>query len=161
MKFLIDYGVSPLVVDKIIQNNDEILIKNAEFDSEIVLNNIKYFESIGIKRIDDLLIERLDLFFNKTDRLKKEFNKLNISVSKNFIGFLLSWDVKIFAFVPLFTSKVKFIPPKDTVKFVVGLDSKISKLYLPGVPSLPCNSIRFCIDLPLMLEFSDLRNLYN
>ena len=80
MKFLIDYGVSPLVVDKIIQNNDELLIKNAEFDSEIVLNNIKYFESIGIKRIDDLLIERLDLFFNKTDRLKKEFNKLNISV---------------------------------------------------------------------------------
>lgn len=63
MEFLLPFGITKETIAQVIKNNDETLIENLICDQEMVINNLNYFKEIGIKRINDLLIERTDLFF--------------------------------------------------------------------------------------------------
>ena len=81
MEFLLPFGITKETIAQVIKNNDETLIENLICDQEMVINNLNYFKEIGIKRINDLLIERTDLFLVPTEILKEKqyFREKNIS----------------------------------------------------------------------------------
>ena len=58
MEFLLPFGITKETIAQVIKNNDETLIENLICDQEMAINNLNYFKEIGIKRINDLLIER-------------------------------------------------------------------------------------------------------
>jgi len=59
---------------------------NIELESENIILNLNYLKKIGIERIDDLLIQRLDLFFIPNKKLKEEIERFNIEVLVNLIN---------------------------------------------------------------------------
>ena len=80
MEFLLPFGITKETIAQVIKNNDETLIENLICDQEMVINNLNYFKEIGIKRINDLLIERTDLFLVPTEILKEKLDKFNLNV---------------------------------------------------------------------------------
>ena len=52
----------------------------------MVINNLNYFKEIGIKRINDLLIERTDLFLVPTEILKEKLDKFNLNVLSELVN---------------------------------------------------------------------------
>lgn len=85
MEFLLSYGINEDVINEIIKNNDETFIENFIFEQEMVITNLDYFRSIGIKRINDLLINRTDLFLIPNKLLKSKLDKFNLNVLSELI----------------------------------------------------------------------------
>lgn len=86
MKFLEENGINKETIKKIIENNDETLIDNMESEIENIIQNLKYFKEVGIQRIENLIVERLDLFFIPNEKIKENFNKFNKQVLAKFIN---------------------------------------------------------------------------
>ena len=60
---------------------------DTESNSEkLIWNNLNYFKEIGIKRINDLLIERTDLFLVPTEILKEKLDKFNLNVLSELVN---------------------------------------------------------------------------
>lgn len=76
MNFLMMCGVTNDVIKKIIENNNDSIILNAEWNIENVVSSIEYFKSIGIENIDDILINRFDIFLRGREKLKKKIDSL-------------------------------------------------------------------------------------
>lgn len=85
MEFLLSYGINEDVINEIIKNNDETFIENFISEQEMVITNLDYFRSIGIKRINDLLINRTDLFLIPNKLLKSKLDKFNLNVLSELI----------------------------------------------------------------------------
>lgn len=86
MDILLENGINKETIEKIKNNNDEMLVSNIELESENIILNLNYLKKIGIKRMDDLLIQRLDLFFIPNKKLKEEIERFNIEVLVNLIN---------------------------------------------------------------------------
>ena len=86
MEFLLPFGIIKETIAQVIKNNDETLIENLICDQEMVINNLNYFKEIGIKRINDLLIERTDLFLVPTEILKEKLDKFNLNVLSELVN---------------------------------------------------------------------------
>lgn len=86
MDILLENGINKETIEKIKNNNDEMLVSNIELESENIILNLNYLKKIGIERIDDLLIQRLDLFFIPNKKLKEEIERFNIEVLVNLIN---------------------------------------------------------------------------
>ncbi len=86
MEFLLPFGITKETIAQVIKNNDETLIENLICDQEMVINNLNYFKEIGIKRINDLLIERTDLFLVPTEILKEKLDKFNLNVLSELVN---------------------------------------------------------------------------
>ena len=86
MEFLLPFGITKKTIAQVIKNNDETLIENLICDQEMVINNLNYFKEIGIKRINDLLIERTDLFLVPTEILKEKLDKFNLNVLSELVN---------------------------------------------------------------------------
>jgi len=86
MDILLENGINKETVERIKNNNDEMLLSNIELESENIILNLNYLKKIGIERIDDLLIQRLDLFFIPNKKLKEEIERFNIEVLVNLIN---------------------------------------------------------------------------
>ena len=86
MEFLLPFGITKETIAQVIKNNDETLIENLICDQEMVINNLNYFKEIGIKRINDLLIERTDLFLEPTEILKEKLDKFNLNVLSELVN---------------------------------------------------------------------------
>ena len=86
MEFLLPFGITKETIAQVIKNNDETLIENLICDQEMVINNLNYFNEIGIKRINDLLIERTDLFLVPTEILKEKLDKFNLNVLSELVN---------------------------------------------------------------------------
>jgi len=86
MDILFENGINKETVERIKNNNDEMLLSNIELESENIILNLNYLKKIGIERIDDLLIQRLDLFFIPNKKLKEEIERFNIEVLVNLIN---------------------------------------------------------------------------
>lgn len=86
MEFLLPFGITKETIAQVIKNNDETFIENLICDQEMVINNLNYFKEIGIKRINDLLIERTDLFLIPTEVLKEKLDKFNLNVLSELVN---------------------------------------------------------------------------
>ena len=86
MEFLLPFGITKETIAQVIKNDDETLIENLICDQEMVINNLNYFKEIGIKRINDLLIERTDLFLVPTEILKEKLDKFNLNVLSELVN---------------------------------------------------------------------------
>ena len=86
MEFLLPFGITKETIAQVIKNNDETLIENLICDQEMVINNLNYFKEIGIKRINDLLIERTDLFLVANEILKEKLDKFNLNVLSELVN---------------------------------------------------------------------------
>ena len=86
MEFLLPFGITKETIAQVIKNNDETFIENLICDQEMVINNLNYFKEIGMKRINDLLIERTDLFLIPTEVLKEKLDKFNLNVLSELVN---------------------------------------------------------------------------
>ena len=86
MNFLMMCEVTNDEIKKIIENNNDSIILNAEWNIENVVSSIEYFKSIGIENIDDILINRFDIFLRGREKLKKKIDSLKDIDFINFIN---------------------------------------------------------------------------
>ncbi len=88
MNYLLDCDLSIDTLKKIIKNNSKQTLLYAEWNIERVVESTNYLKSIGIKKIEDILINRFDIVLRGEESLKKSFDsfgkkKLVSLVNKN------------------------------------------------------------------------------
>lgn len=79
MNFLESVGVTSATLEKVREHNGEALVSDLYLNRIDIKNIIKYFQSIGIKVIDDLLIFVVDLFFKDINEIKAKVEQYGIS----------------------------------------------------------------------------------
>lgn len=80
MNFLIEYGVSKETIKKIKENHEESVIFYILSFKDNVVEVIKYLQSVNVEAIDDLLINRLELFFLPVEKIKNRFENYNLEI---------------------------------------------------------------------------------
>ncbi len=80
MNFLIEYGVSKETIKKMTENHEESVIFYILSFKDNVGEVIKYLQSVNVEAIDDLLINRLELFFLPVENIKSRFENYNLEV---------------------------------------------------------------------------------
>ena len=80
MSFLLEYNISDDTIKKIIENHEESMIFSVLCFKENVLEAIRYLESIHVEVLDELLINRLELFLLPKRKIQERFEKYNIQV---------------------------------------------------------------------------------
>lgn len=80
MSFLLEYNISDDTIKKIIENHEESMIFSVLCFKENVLEVIRYLESIYVEVLDELLINRLELFLLPKRKIQERFEKYNIQV---------------------------------------------------------------------------------
>ncbi len=78
MNFLLDCGISEEALKKILLNNSEQMVDDAEWNIERVVSSINYLKEIGIEVVDKILINRFDIVLRGKEELEKDFDKLNL-----------------------------------------------------------------------------------
>lgn len=86
MEFLLDCGVSKEILQKVIVNNSNQTILNAEWNIERVVSSLEYLNEIGIKQINNILINRFDIVLRGKKSLKEKFDKLGTKKTVNMIN---------------------------------------------------------------------------
>lgn len=77
IEFLKEYNISLDVIDRIKKENSSANLYNFSCNDEEIEKIINYFRELGINCINELLIYRIDLFFNSLDDIKERFAKYN------------------------------------------------------------------------------------
>lgn len=80
MDFLLEYGITKDTIKKIKENNEESTCFYCMIHEENVKEVIDYLLSIQIEVIDNLLTDRLELFFLPKEEIKKRFETYNTKV---------------------------------------------------------------------------------
>ena len=80
MDFLLEYGISEETIRKIIENNEESTCFYFMAQEKNVKEVIEYLSSIKVEMIDNLLIDRIELFFIPKEEIKNRFETYNIDV---------------------------------------------------------------------------------
>lgn len=80
MDFLLEYGITKDTIKKIKENNEESTCFFCMIHEENVKEVIEYLLSIQIEVIDNLLADRLELFFLPKEEIKKRFETYNTKV---------------------------------------------------------------------------------
>ena len=75
MSFL-EYYVNDYVIKKINDKYNKRIISSIIYNQDNVIKIIKYFKSLDLE-IENLLINRLDIFLIKFDKLKNNISLLN------------------------------------------------------------------------------------
>ena len=78
LDFLEDYGIQNEVILEMEKVNTEANIFNFNSNEYDVGKIIKFFRELGINCIDDLLVNKIDLFFLRFDDIKKLFYKYDL-----------------------------------------------------------------------------------
>ena len=78
MDFLLKEGFSESLINQLIKQYDKTIIQEFILEEENVKDIIHYFRTIGIKRIDDLLLTRITIFTKDINDVKDAFLKHNI-----------------------------------------------------------------------------------
>lgn len=86
MNYLREFDITDDIIESIKKNNDEAVVQGLIYAEENVKEVIKYFKTINILVINELLISRPEVFTINCDKLKLEFNKYNIEVLVNLIN---------------------------------------------------------------------------
>ena len=80
MDFLLEYGITKDTIKKIKENNEESTCFYCMIHEENVKEVIEYLLSIQIEVIDNLLTDRLELFFLPKEEIKNRFETYNTKV---------------------------------------------------------------------------------
>ena len=78
MDFLLEEGISKEVLTEMKNKQDESMIDVFCLEEENVKEVIHYFQKIGIKRIDLLLINRPEIFTKDINTIKYAFLRHNV-----------------------------------------------------------------------------------
>lgn len=78
MEFLNLCNISQEVIDKVIANNPESLVFDVSCNGQECIKIIEYMKELGIKCIDELLINYLNVFLMDFEDFLKKISKLNI-----------------------------------------------------------------------------------
>lgn len=80
MDFLLEYGITTDTIKKIKENNEESTCFYCMTQEENVKEVIEYLLSIKVEVLDNLLTDRLELFFIPKEKIKQRFETYNIEV---------------------------------------------------------------------------------
>lgn len=80
MDFLLEYGVSTDTITKIKENNEESTCFYCMTKETNIKEVIEYLLSIKVEVLENLLIDRLELFFIPKEEIKKRFETYNVEV---------------------------------------------------------------------------------
>lgn len=80
MDFLLDYNISADTIKKIKENNEDSTCFYCMIQEKNVKEVIEYLQSIKIEVIDNLLTDRLELFFIPKEEIKARFETYNVEV---------------------------------------------------------------------------------
>ena len=80
MDFLLEYGITKDTIKKIKENNEESTCFYCMIHEENVKEVIDYLLSIQIEVIDNLLTDRLELFFLPKEEIKNRFKTYNTKI---------------------------------------------------------------------------------
>lgn len=98
MDFLLNYGISKETIDLIIKGNDPFFIENFIYEKDLVIKNIIYLRTIGVKVVSELLVLRTDLFLTPENDLKQKFKRFDT----NKVAELINNDINVLSFFDKF-----------------------------------------------------------
>ena len=78
MEFLLEEGLSPKLISDLEEKNDEGVIDLIKIECQNIKDVIRYLKSIGITKIDELLLAYIELFLKDVEVVKSTFEKYNI-----------------------------------------------------------------------------------
>ncbi len=78
MQFLIDAGFEIDVIGDIEENNEPSVVFDFLCNKDNVSKIVEYFKAIGIKKIDELLVNKIEIFLVDYDSLIKSFDNYDI-----------------------------------------------------------------------------------
>lgn len=90
MNYLLDIGIDKDVLKRALINNSKQTIEDAEWNIELVVNNIYYLKSVGIECIDKIIINRFDILLRNNQDLQDSINNLK----DNNVIELINKDIK-------------------------------------------------------------------
>ena len=79
LEFLKEYGISDNIIKMIEKENSRANIYNLSCNMEEVGKILDYFKSLNINCINDLLVYRIQIFFNCYEDILECFSKYNIT----------------------------------------------------------------------------------
>lgn len=80
MDFLKKWNISEQTITKIIENNDDTVVFNFLCFEENVNQIISYLSELGVTVVEELLINRIELFTMDISKIKEHFDNYNIEV---------------------------------------------------------------------------------
>ena len=83
--FLIDCGISKMVVNQIKDINVYENLYNFNCNQDNVIEIINYLRELNFEYIDDLLVNKLDLFFMTISEFKNKYNQDNFNDLMDFV----------------------------------------------------------------------------
>ena len=83
--FLKDYGISEMVINQIEDINVYENLYNFNCNQDNVIEIINYLRELNFEYIDDLLVNKLDLFFMTISEFKNKYNQDNLSSLMEFV----------------------------------------------------------------------------
>lgn len=86
MSFLLEYHITEEVIQKIKDNHEDSMLFSVLCFKENVKDIIEYLQSIHIEVIDELLINRLELFLVPKDKLQERIERYNVEVLVSLIN---------------------------------------------------------------------------
>lgn len=86
MDFLIEEGFQEKLITDLESKYDESVIDLIEIECENIKDVIRFLKRIGIKKVDELMLGYIELFFKDVYVVKKTFDKYNIREVVNAIN---------------------------------------------------------------------------
>ena len=78
MNFLLEDGFSMDLIDQMTKRYDDGILDQFSLEEENVQDVIRYFQKIGIQKIDVLLLTRIEVFMKDINEVKDAFLHHNI-----------------------------------------------------------------------------------
>lgn len=84
--FLKKANISDEVILSIMNNYNDAILYNLSCNADNCLEIINYLKELNIEVIDELLLNRIDLFLNTKEDIVKKFSKYNIPLVVDLIN---------------------------------------------------------------------------
>lgn len=78
MDFLIEKGFDKALIDKLLKTYDRNIIELFKLEEANVIDIIDYLREIGVKNIDKLLLNYIQIFISTKDKVQSAFEKYDI-----------------------------------------------------------------------------------
>lgn len=78
MDFLIEKGFNKNFIDELINTYDRSTLEMFKLEEANVIEIIDYLKGIGIKNIDELLINYIEIFISTREKIQSAFEKYDV-----------------------------------------------------------------------------------
>ncbi len=97
LNYLKEFDLSDEVIENILKSNDLNIIKNLELMKKNVKEVINYLYDLGVNNIENILLNRIDLFCLPLKLIKQNFTKLNedmlVDILNNSVDDLINYNI--------------------------------------------------------------------